>query len=61
MDMLGVGQPTPPTPEDLSTTVYRLHPMSGKQAISFTPQVFALVSISQSLTWKLGLTFPSLG
>lgn len=31
VDMLGAGQPTPPpTPEDLSTTVYRLHPVSVK-------------------------------
>lgn len=30
VDMLGAGQPTPSTPEDLSTTVYQLHPVSVK-------------------------------
>lgn len=42
--MLGAGQPTPPTPEDLP--VCGLRPVSGEQAASFAPQVSALGSVS---------------
>lgn len=43
--MLGAGQPTPPTPEDLSPRVWTPSCVR-EQVASFTPQVSALGSVS---------------
>lgn len=56
--MLGAGQPTPPTPEDLSRV---WTPSCVRRAGGFLHSTGVCAWECKSLAWKLGLTSVSVG